>query len=113
MPGQVSSILTEISEIAGWVVSALFGIVLGASHTRKRLKSDSKEVARDEAHTDVIQLLREEVRRLAEQNKRLTEVVDELQKDVQDLRNENIRLQHAYNAAMSKDNVTSGRKRND
>lgn len=103
MAGEYSKIATDIGEAWAWILATLSGTLVWASHMRRKLKSDNREATNDEAHTSVVQLLRQEVERLAEQNRKLAFVVEELQTEIIQLRSENARLLRAYNAAVGQE----------
>lgn len=83
---------TDVSSVTAWIVAAGGGILLGLVKLRSMLSSEKTSTAGSDASGGVIEMLRVEVNRLAEQNTRLATMVNDLQLQVIALRTENSEL---------------------
>ncbi len=82
----------EIQKIGAAAVAAVVGGFAVLFKLRRVATNDNKETTSDAATTDVIGMLREEVRRLSQQNSKLSNIVHALQLQMIDLHKENYSL---------------------
>ena len=85
----MSSWLQSVSQGAHEVAVALVGVVIATAVAFKKLSrsaaDDNKAIAKDVATTEVIELMRKEINRLAQQNTVLVAKVNKLQLQVMEL----------------------------
>jgi FtsZ-binding cell division protein ZapB len=90
-----SAALEVAKEFAGWIAAGISSTILLYTKTRKVAAKDLKEGNAESATSDVIELLRAEVNRLAVQNAALAKIVGDLQLEVIAVREENGQLRAA------------------
>ena len=89
------SFLQHLQDFGMWVVAPIAAAFAGYFKITRAAANDVKNKDADHAASDVINLLREELARLSEQNSRLAEAVNNLQTEVLELRAENVTLKLA------------------
>lgn len=83
--------IDEASRQAGTIATGLVGAVVAAGFALQKIR---KAWNTDGAEADVVKLLRDEVTRLSEQNKKLAENIEKLSTENATLRGELIELRH-------------------
>ena len=78
--------------VLGWVAAAAASVVLGYRKIRRMASADKNAETSTDTHTNVMEMLRNEVARLSEQNTKLTIIVSSLQLEIIALRDENAAL---------------------
>lgn len=94
LPG--AFVAVELSDagqsVLGWIVAAAASLVLGYRKIRRLSSADKNAETSTDTQTSIMEMLRNEVARLSEQNTKLTIIVSSLQLEIIALRDENAAL---------------------
>lgn len=85
-------LVDEVQQFGTGFLGAAVAAILAWFKLRRVAAGDIKQTTADDAASDVIAMLREEVERLSNQNTKLAAIVNELQMQVVELRQENAEL---------------------
>lgn len=93
-PNETNTLVTIIGGAAGGLITMLAAIALAARRATKMWGEAKTDHASDSARAELINNLRDEMSRMAEQNGKLAQCVNSLQLEVANLRGENAELRH-------------------
>lgn len=82
----------KVAEVAGWATAAVLGGAMGIQRIAQTYSSTKRDIAKTEGETQVVELLRAEVRRISELNQKLMDDVQRLHGQVMTLQAENAKL---------------------
>lgn len=76
----------------GAITTAIIGTIFGAQKALKSWAGNTRDIEKTKGETDIVQLLRSELERMAKQNDKLATLVNKLQAQVIELTSKNAKM---------------------